>query len=115
MNRETETDMRYGDATAVKMADRLAAEVAAGELVTTREAAAWLRNRRLSVSGKPSKPTAAALESIINRTIVDYLTEHPAMTAALVQEALCGAYGFAEWLADKERAAKKADNMGATC
>jgi hypothetical protein len=96
---------RYGAEIAKQMADRLEAEVAAGELVTTREAAAWLRNRRLSVSRKPSKGTATALESILNRTIVDYLTEHPDMTGALVQEALCGSYGFAEWLADKEKKA----------
>lgn len=99
---------RYGAETAKKLAERLAAEVAAGQLLTTREAAAWLRNRRLSVSGKPSKGTAAGLESILNRTIVHYLTEHPDMTAALVQEALCGAYGFAEWLADKEKKAATA-------
>lgn len=96
---------RYGDATAVAMADELASQVKDGNLSNTREAAAWLRRRRLSAGGKPSTATSSALEDLITTTIINYLGEHPDATAALVQEALCGAYSFAERLADMEKTA----------
>jgi hypothetical protein len=79
---------RYGDASAVVMADRLAALIAEGKLSTTREAAACLRRGRLSLSGTPSIASVEALEKLITTAIITYLGEHPDVTGALVQEAL---------------------------
>jgi hypothetical protein len=48
----------------------------------------------LSASDKPTKASAGGLERLITTTIVTYLDQHPDATAALVQEALSGAYSF---------------------
>ena len=88
--------VRYRDAVACEMPDKVAAAVATGEFKTTREAASWLRCARLSTSDKPTEASALALERLIITTINKYLDEHPDAAAELVKEALDGAYGFAE-------------------
>ena len=92
--------MRYGDATARSMADELAHKAAAGELSTTREAAAWLRQARLRQSGTRKPATADALEKVITTTIITWMAEHPDATPALVAEALSGAHSLPEVLED---------------
>jgi hypothetical protein len=94
--------VKFGDATTVEMADRLAELVDKGELSTTRAAAACLRRTRLSLLGKPSEANADALECLITTTIVGYLDEHPDVTAATVREALLGALSNAKQLVEGE-------------
>ncbi len=96
----------FGDAIALTMADKLANMVGAGEVSTTREAAACLRRARLSLTGKPSQASAAALEDLIVTTIINYVSEHPDASSALVQEALCGACTVAEAMESTNQADK---------
>lgn len=92
--------MRFGRTTAVAMADKLADKVAAGELASTRDAAAWLRQARLRQSGCRKPATAGALERTITTTIINWMSEHPDATPALVGEALSGAYSLVEVVED---------------
>lgn len=95
---------RYGAQTARDMADRLADKVAVGELSTTREAAAWLRQARLRQSGCRKPARADVLEKVITTTIINWIAEHPDAKPALVGEALSRAYSLVEILEDlKER------------
>jgi len=102
-------DIFYGEATAIAMADKLAEQVASGNLSTTREAAAWLRRARLSQSGRPSKATVDALERLITTTIIAYVAEHPDVTPEMVRQALCGAYELPEVLEDMDKRREKSN------
>jgi hypothetical protein len=95
--------IRYGDATAVAMADKLVQHVIEGKLSTTREAAAWLRRARLSATGRSPEASAEALERLITTTIITWVSEHPDATPEMVRQALCGTYSLPEILEDMSK------------
>lgn len=96
---------RHGAGVARKLADELADRVVAGEVATTREAAAWLRRVRLYQPGaKRAKPaTAEALAHVIITAVTNWMSEHPDATPAMLGEALSDAYSLVEVYEDMDK------------
>jgi hypothetical protein len=88
----------YGSETALHIADQLGAARQNGELGNTREAAAWLRRRRLRAEKRERAPSAEALSKRLWTTVLEYLGEHPEVDDRLVTDAISLLIGNVEHL-----------------
>jgi len=99
--------VRFGPETARAVADSVVARAAPGQLTTTKQAAAWIRNGRLEELNVVRPVSSGALQGVVLTAVRGWLAEHPNASSLLVQEALGAAARVLAKAQKSETVAKK--------